>query len=257
MGSYLDFPFGRLFVYLYVCGASSLLRGCLFCLKVCLCFFFFPVYICFQLESEVVIMHKWRKLVVGAVLGTAALCLSAVTNIAAAAAPQNAAVVYYTLLHNREQGNDKAVGKTQRLAQEIAKQTNSTLLEVKNTKKYPAKYGDTVDIAREELNNGDKLPLAAPVDVSAYKDIYIGMPCWWGSYPRVFATWFEGQDFSDKNIYVFVTHGGSRYGRIIQDMQKALPQANIKPLLEMHDSDVTDYSDSELAKEVKEALDEL
>lgn len=202
-------------------------------------------------------MNKWRKLVIGTVLGAAALCVSAITNIAAAAAPQNAAVVYYTLLHNREQGSDSAVGKTQRVAQAIAKQTNSTLLELKNTKKYPAQYGDTVDIAREELNKGEKLPFAAPVDVSAYQDIYIGMPCWWGSYPRVFATWFESQDFTNKNIYVFVTHGGSRYGRIIKDMQEALPKANIKPLLEMHDSDVSDYSDSDLAAEVKKALDKL
>ena len=202
-------------------------------------------------------MFRWQKLVVGAVLSAAAFSLSAVANLAAAAAPQNAVVVYYTLLHNRDEGDENGLGKTQRVAQEIAKQTNSTLLEIKNVKKYPADYDETVDIARDELNQGVKLPMAAPVDVSAYQDIYLGMPCWWSSYPRVFATWFESQDFSGKNIYVFVTHGGSRYGRIINDIKAAVPNANVQPLLEMHDGDVDDYSDEELADEVTQALGEL
>lgn len=202
-------------------------------------------------------MFRWQKLVVGAVLSAAVFSLSAVANLAAAAAPQNAVVVYYTLLHNRDEGDENGVGKTQRVAQEIAKQTNSTLLEIKNVKKYPADYDETVDIARDELNQGVKLPMAAPVDVSAYQDIYLGMPCWWSSYPRVFATWFESQDFSGKNIYVFVTHGGSRYGRIINDIKAAVPNANVQPLLEMHDGDVDDYSDEELAEEVTKALGEL
>ena len=202
-------------------------------------------------------MFRWQKLVVGAVLSAAVFSLSAVANLAAAAAPQNAVVVYYTLLHNRDEGDENGVGKTQRVAQEIAKQTNSTLLEIKNVKKYPADYDETVDIARDELNQGVKLPMAAPVDVSAYQDIYLGMPCWWSSYPRVFATWFESQDFSGKNIYVFVTHGGSRYGRIINDIKAAVPNANVQPLLEMHDGDVDDYSDEELAEEVSQALGEL
>lgn len=202
-------------------------------------------------------MFRWQKLVVGAVLSAAVFSLSAVANLAAAAAPQNAVVVYYTLLHNRDEGDENGVGKTQRVAQEIAKQTNSTLLEIKNVKKYPADYDETVDIARDELNQGVKLPMAAPVDVSAYQDIYLGMPCWWSSYPRVFATWFESHDFSGKNIYVFVTHGGSRYGRIINDIKAAVPNANVQPLLEMHDGDVDDYSDEELADEVTQALGEL
>lgn len=202
-------------------------------------------------------MFRWQKLVVGAVLSAAVFSLSAVANLAAAAAPQNAVVVYYTLLHNRDEGDENGVGKTQRVAQEIAKQTNSTLLEIKNVKKYPADYDETVDIARDELNQGVKLPMTAPVDVSAYQDIYLGMPCWWSSYPRVFATWFESQDFSGKNIYVFVTHGGSRYGRIINDIKAAVPNANVQPLLEMHDGDVDDYSDEELADEVTQALGEL
>lgn len=83
-------------------------------------------------------MFRWQKLVVGAVLSAAVFSLSAVANLAAAAAPQNAVVVYYTLLHNRDEGDENGVGKTQRVAQEIAKQTNSTLLEIKNVKKGTA-----------------------------------------------------------------------------------------------------------------------
>lgn len=200
---------------------------------------------------------RWTKLIAGTVLGIAAYSLSAIGSIAAAAAPQNVAVVYYTLIHNREEGDDSAVGKTQRVALEIAKQTNSTVLELKNATKYPATYNETLDVARDELDNGAKPEMAAPVDVSSYQDVYVGMPCWWSSYPRVFASWFESQDFAGKNIYVFVTSGGSGFGRIISDMREAIPDANVRPLFDLNDSDVDDYSDEELSAEVREALEEL
>ncbi len=200
-------------------------------------------------------MFNWRKAIIGGVMAIAALGVS--MSSALAAAPQNAAVVYYTLLHNRLEGDENGIGKTQRVAMEIAKQTNSQLFEIKNVDKYPAAYGDTTDQARDELDQKVVLPMAEPVDVSAYKDIYIGMPCWWSSYPRVFASFFQSQDFSGKNIYVFVTHGGSRYGRIINDMKEAMPGANVVPLLEMYDSDAEDYDDAEMTEAVQEALGKL
>lgn len=200
-------------------------------------------------------MFNWRKAIIGGVMAIAALGVS--MSSALAAAPQNAAVVYYTLLHNRLEGDENGIGKTQRVAMEIAKQTNSQLFEIKNVDKYPAAYGDTTDQARDELDQKVVLPMAEPVDVSAYKDIYIGMPCWWSSYPRVFASFFQNQDFSGKNIYVFVTHGGSRYGRIINDMKEAMPGANVVPLLEMYDSDAEDYDDAEMTEAVQEALGKL
>ena len=200
-------------------------------------------------------MFNWRKAIIGGVMAIAALGVS--MSSALAAAPQNAAVVYYTLLHNRLEGDENGIGKTQRVAMEIAKQTNSQLFDIKNVDKYPAAYGDTTDQARDELDQKVVLPMAEPVDVSAYKDIYIGMPCWWSSYPRVFASFFQSQDFSGKNIYVFVTHGGSRYGRIINDMKEAMPGANVVPLLEMYDSDAEDYDDAEMTEAVQEALGKL
>ncbi len=202
-------------------------------------------------------MSIWRHGVVGAVCGALLLGATALTNAALAAAPQNTAVVYYTLLHNRLEGDENGVGKTQRVAMAVAEQTGSTLMEIKNTTKYPATYGETIDIASDELDNEVKLPMAAPVDVTAYQEIYVGMPCWWSSYPRVFATWFESQDFSGKTIYVFVTDGGSRYGRIIQDMQEALPDSKVVPFFEINDSTLDDLTDEELSQEVKEALDAL
>lgn len=200
------------------------------------------------------------KLFTKTLMGCALCALGVLGSVNAyAAAPQDAAVVYFTLLHNREGGDVNGVGNTQHVAQEIARQTNSDVMEIKVQKLYPPVYDDTADLARDELDEQARPALTSDgnPDVSAYEDIYLGFPCWWGSYPRAVATWLEGQDLAGKDIYVFVTHGGSRYGDSISDLESALPDSQIHRLMHISDRNCRNYSDEELAEEVADALAEL
>ena len=192
------------------------------------------------------------------ILGCALCALGAFTSVSFAA-PNNAAVVYFTLLHNREAGDPNGVGNTQRVAQAIAQQTNSQLMEIKVAKLYPPTYDETIDIGRDELDANTRPAVAADgnPDVSGYQDVYLGFPNWWGSYPRVVATWFEGQKLDGKNVYVFMTHGGSRFGDAISDLEEALPNSKIERVIALNDRNCRNMSDEELAQEVADALAEL
>ena len=61
-------------------------------------------------------------------------------------------------------------------------------------------------------------------------------------------------DFTGKEVYVFVTHGGSGYGNIINDLREALPNATVKPLLSMNDRQANSLSRAEIRQQVQRAL---
>ena len=198
------------------------------------------------------------KFLAKTLVGCALCAVSALTSLSLAA-PNNAVVVYFTLLHNREGGDTNGVGNTQRVAQAIAAQTNSQLMEIKVAKLYPSDYDETVDIGRDELDANTRPALAAAgnPDVASYQDIYLGFPNWWSSYPRAVATWLDGQNMAGKNVYVFMTHGGSRFGDAIADLTEALPQSKIERVIALNDRNCRNMSDEELAEEVADALAEL
>ena len=200
------------------------------------------------------------KFVTKTLLSCALCAVSVLGAVSAyAAAPQQAAVVYFTLLHNREGGDVNGVGNTQRIAQEIATQTDSQLMEIKVAQLYPPTYSKTVDLGQEELNNNARPALAADgnPDVSSYQDIYLGFPNWWGSYPRAVATWMDGQNLEGKNLYIFITHGGSRFGDAPYELESALPNTQIHRVIAVNDRDCRGMDNEELTETIAAALAEL
>ena len=184
-------------------------------------------------------------------------CLSFFSNIAFCAA-NDSAVVFFTLLHNREGVSDALakVGNTQRLAIEIASTTKATtVFELNTVNKYPASYDAIVNLAQEEQANNTVVPLESVPDISDFQTIYLGFPNWWGSYPQAVATFIDNNDFSNKTVYVFVTHEGSRFGRSIHDLKEKLPTAQIIPLLHMRGEDTKDVN--KVKGPVSEALNNI
>lgn len=153
-------------------------------------------------------------------------------------------VVYFTLLHNRlfEAGDpyqDREFGEAEYLARAVAYQTGGELIEINTVDKYPADYDTIVAQAREEQRKNYHPPLVSTPDLSSYDVLFIGFPNWWSSYPMAFATLFESQSFEGKAIIPFCTHAGSRLGRVIPDMKKALPGATVYDGFEMRGRGMT------------------
>ena len=120
-------------------------------------------------------------------------------------------------------GNTEAVAKT------IADVTGFELFEIKTLKPYTKDYDAVLNVAKTEQNKNARPELASHVqNMAQYDTIILGFPCWWGTMPMAVFTFLEEYDFSGKRIIPFVTHGGSSFGRSLNDMRKIIPNAKIE-----------------------------
>lgn len=105
---------------------------------------------------------------------------------------------------------DLPVGNTARLARTLAEKLGADLHEIKTVKTYPVDYRETTAVAQKELDEETRPAVAGDLpDVSAYDEIYIGHPIWWGRAPRVILTFVEQFDWTGKTVHLFCTHEGS------------------------------------------------
>ncbi len=171
-----------------------------------------------------------KRIILSAILALAALSVSAQT-----------LVVYYSRTgQNYTSGGivNLKVGNTAIVAQQIHKLTGSDIFQLETVKQYSADYYDCTQQAKEELNAKARPALKADIDISKYDTIYLGWPCWWGTYPMCVATFLEAHDWTGKIVIPFTTHEGSGFGSSIRDLKAAIPQATVKKGLSIQGSKV-------------------
>ena len=142
--------------------------------------------------------------------------------------PQKVLVAFFSRAgDNYGVGNIK-VGNTYKVAQEIARQTNGTLFEIKPAKPYPETYKACTEIAQEEFKNNARPKIKGYVeDMEEYDTIYLGFPIWWGDAPMPVYTFLETYNFNGKQIYPFATHEGSVMGHSESALKKALRKSTV------------------------------
>ena len=190
-------------------------------------------------------------------------CLSGFISASACAADfsnHKVAVVYFTLLQNREFSSndpqaDKKAGNAEILADMIAEGTGGDLYSLKTVKKYPSDYDETVDLAQEEQDANARPELQEIPDMSSYDTVFISFPNWWGTYPMAVATFLDKVDLKGKNVIPVCTHEGSRLGRSQRDLENALPESNVLDGFERRGGSVADDADTKEA--VTEFLNDL
>ena len=130
-------------------------------------------------------------------------------------------------------------GNTAIVAEEIQKLTGGDLFEIQTVRTYSDNYKTCCDEAKEELNKQARPELKQNVkDMSQYDVVYLGWPCWWGTYPMAVATFIELNDnLKGKTIIPFTTHEGSGFGSSLRDLKKACPEATIKQGLSIQGRD--------------------
>jgi flavodoxin len=117
-------------------------------------------------------------------------------------------------------------GNARALAGQIAQASGGDLFEIKTVKAYPDTYNECIAAAREEQNNNVRPALSGAVaNMGQYGTVFLCYPNWWGTLPMGVFTFLESYDFSGKTIYPLVTHGGSRFGRSLDDIKKLCPKA--------------------------------
>ena len=167
------------------------------------------------------------------------IILTAILALAALSASAQTLVVYYSRT-GQNYTSDGIVnlkkGNTQVVAEQIQKLTKADIFSLETVKEYSDDYYECTQEAKEELNAKARPALKADIDISKYDTIYLGWPCWWGTYPMCVATFLEAHDWSGKTVIPFTTHEGSGFGQSLRDLKAAIPSATIKKGLSIQGS---------------------
>ncbi len=124
-----------------------------------------------------------------------------------------------------------ASGNTKRVAERISKAVSGDLFEIEPTVKYSNEDLDwTNNQSRSTIEMKDRdfrPPIKNKVDnINDYDKVIIGFPIWWYTAPTIINTFIEENDLSNKDIYIFVTSGGSSVNEGMDDLVKEYKNLN-------------------------------
>ncbi|MBD5101134.1 MAG: flavodoxin [Subdoligranulum sp.] len=144
-------------------------------------------------------------------------------------------------------------GNTKQLAEMIQKQMGGELFEIKPETPYTDDINELSGISLQEQRDNIRPALsgAAP-DMSRYDVIFVGFPNWWNNMPMPVFTFLEGYDFSGKTVIPFTTYGNGVWGKSVDSIRNALPDAIIVDGLAIQEHNLQDAP-----AEVSEWLQEL
>lgn len=121
-------------------------------------------------------------------------------------------------------------GTAKIVAEEIAKQTDSKIVEIKPEEPYDKNrhhYDSLFRRAQKEHDRDARPKIRNEIQIMNYDTIYIGYPVWCYTFPMIIYTLFDQYDFSGKTIIPFNTHMGSRDGGTYQLIQSLAPKAKV------------------------------
>ncbi|GCF95606.1 flavodoxin [Enterococcus florum] len=131
-------------------------------------------------------------------------------------------------------------GNTEVIAEQIAAKLNASLFELMPQQAYPEQYQAAVDVAKQEKEQAALVPYTLEdLKLSDYQTIFLGFPNWWGSFPRVVASFLTEQDWQNITIYPFCTHEGSAFGSSLEELRQTCQGARIMKGLPVRGSRVT------------------
>lgn len=147
--------------------------------------------------------------------------------------PEKALVVYFSW-----------GGNTRTAANEIGGITGSEVFELQLATPYTRDRDEIEEVAKQEVHDGVQPKLKAlPENLKQYDVIYVGSPCWFATIAPLVATFLATAELSGKTIVPFMTHGGSRMGKSIDDIKRLAPKAIVTEGLPISESRVAQSKD--------------
>ncbi len=114
-------------------------------------------------------------------------------------------------------------GNTAAAAEFIQKAVGGDLFEIEADRAYSEDHMVLIKEAKQELENGTRVPAKSYPDLSRYDTVYLGYPNWWNTMPMVLFTFLEHYDWTGKRIIPFCTNEGSGLGNSVSDIKKLCP----------------------------------
>ncbi len=124
-----------------------------------------------------------------------------------------------------------ASGTTKRVAETIATTINADLFEIEPKEVYTdADLNWMNKQSRSSIEMSDKSSRPEiknkVTNLEEYDKVILGFPVWWYTAPTIINTFIEENDLSGKEIYIFVTSGGSSFGGSLKDLHNTYPELN-------------------------------
>ena len=121
------------------------------------------------------------------------------------------------------------VGNTKIVADYITEVTGAEQFEIVTHKYDGMAYTPLINLAKEEVKNGELPEYEGDIDLNKYDTVFIGGPVWWGTYPQVMFTFFKKHvnDLKGKTVIPFTTHEGSGLANCAEDVKDAFPGADV------------------------------
>ena len=124
-----------------------------------------------------------------------------------------------------------ATGTTKSIAQRIANESNSEIVEIMPKEKYTSEdlnYNSDCRANREQRDSSSRPQIENSIDITKYDTIYLGYPLWWGTNPKIILTLLDTYDFTGKTIIPFCTSGSSGISGSVNDLRNYNSSLNIK-----------------------------
>ena len=118
-------------------------------------------------------------------------------------------------------------GTTQRMAQEIVRQTGADIFRIEPEVPYPTDYTECTEVAQEEKNNNARPAIADEVkNWEQYDTVFIGCPVWWWTTPMIICTFAESYDFDGKTVVPFCTYASTYRDETLARIVELTPNAD-------------------------------
>lgn len=124
-----------------------------------------------------------------------------------------------------------ASGTTKAVAERISNILNADIFEIEPVIKYTSEDLDWMDDkSRTTLEKNDESIRPEIVNkinnLSEYKNVVIGFPVWWYKEPNIIDTFIEENKLEGKNVFVYVTSGGSTFAGSLKHLKEKYPNIN-------------------------------
>lgn len=119
-------------------------------------------------------------------------------------------------------------GQVQQLAEWVQSETGGDLFPIRVTDPYPSDWDACLERANTERGEDARPALVEQVDnMDAYDVVFLGYPNWWYGVPMALLTFLEENDLSDKQVYLFCSHGTGGLANSVDIINDALPDTTI------------------------------
>lgn len=119
-------------------------------------------------------------------------------------------------------------GNVEELALWVQGETGGDLFSIEVTEPYPSDWDACLERANEEKAEEARPELTNSVEnFDDYDTIFIGYPNWWYGVPMALLSFLEAYDFTDKEVYLFCSHGTGGLADSVEIITETIPDAVI------------------------------